>query len=210
MNEQIKRIKWMDEKTENPLVSSPVLLNAALDLFSMYSYREASLNTVLKKTGLHKGSFYYRFYDKMDLYLSLLHWVGLQKMKVLTSYTDAVPPSQDFFSVFRMQAKLGLEFARIDVRYNALWRRLLSEEKQILDIIASVFGDMSNSYITTLIEASQKNGTIRPDISASSLAAVITMVLERIDLLVSPDSSDEVILSEIDGILSILQKGVSI
>jgi TetR/AcrR family transcriptional regulator len=208
MNENKRRIKWMEDKTENPLLTSPELLNSALDLFSQYSYKEASLNSILQKTGIHKGSFYYRFYDKMDLYLSVLHWVGLQKMKILTSYADAAPPSQDFFSVFKTQARLGLEFARMDKRYSGLWRRLLSEEQDVRSVIASVFGEMSNDYVSALIENSKKNGTIRSDVSTRSLAVMVTMMLERIDLLVSPDSDDEIILSEIDKILCVLQKGV--
>lgn len=208
MNENTKRIKWMEDKTENPLLTSPELLNAALDLFSQNSYKEASLNTILQKVGIHKGSFYYRFYDKMDLYLSLLHWVGLQKMKILTSYAASAPPSQDFFSVFKTQARLGLQFARMDKRYSGLWRRLLIEEQDVRGVIAAVFGEMSNDYISVLIESSKKNGSIRSDVSTRSLAVMISLMLERIDLLIPPDSDDEIILSEIDKILCVLQKGV--
>jgi len=67
---------------------------------------------------------------------------------------------------------------------------------------------MSNDYVSALIENSKKNGTIRSDVSTRSLAVMVTMMLERIDLLVSPDSDDEIILSEIDKILCVLQKGV--
>ncbi len=48
------------------------LYKAALWEFSHKSFEEASLNDIIKKAGFNKGSFYYRYQDKMDLFMALV------------------------------------------------------------------------------------------------------------------------------------------
>jgi len=54
------------------------LLNAALDEFGKYSYKQASLNRIIKKAGISKGSFYFHFKDKKSLYL--MNFLLIMKM----------------------------------------------------------------------------------------------------------------------------------
>lgn len=64
-----RTLKWMADGGVNPLDQSPALYEATLTEFAEHSFRDASLNEILKAAGMNKGSFYYRFADKMELYL---------------------------------------------------------------------------------------------------------------------------------------------
>ena len=57
------KMKWKAEQTQNPLINQEGLWNAALEAFASQAFREASLNEIIRKAGLNKGSFYYRFYE---------------------------------------------------------------------------------------------------------------------------------------------------
>jgi ABC-type multidrug transport system ATPase subunit/AcrR family transcriptional regulator len=54
------------------LKSNPALYSATLSEFSMKPFQFASLNEIIKSSNFNKGSFYYRFEDKFDLYQALL------------------------------------------------------------------------------------------------------------------------------------------
>jgi len=103
--------KWMEEGAENPLDRSQALFEAALTEFAGHSYKEASLNEILKTAGMNKGSFYYRFRDKMELYLSLLYRVGMEKLHLFEE-ADLARVSSGFFDEFRNMALLGLKLAQ--------------------------------------------------------------------------------------------------
>ena len=54
------------------LKSNPSLYTATLYEFSSKPFQFASLNEIIKSSNFNKGSFYYRFEDKFDLYQALL------------------------------------------------------------------------------------------------------------------------------------------
>ncbi|NLY19556.1 MAG: TetR family transcriptional regulator [Clostridiaceae bacterium] len=79
------KLKWIADGVKNPLETNNSLFEAALTEFSMHSFRNASLNNIIKEAGMHKGSFYYRFFNKLDLYLSLIYRMGREKLVFLTN-----------------------------------------------------------------------------------------------------------------------------
>ena len=90
------------------------ILHFALQEFSQKSYDEASLNAILKNSGISKGSFYYHFKDKKDLYVSLLR----SAMKAKWDYIQSNTPQQgsiddSIFQLFREQARVGAEFGNL-------------------------------------------------------------------------------------------------
>jgi hypothetical protein len=59
-----------------------------------------------------------------------------------------------------------------------------------------------------MIEKSQKIGELRSDVSAKTLAYIVYTLLERIDLLVSFEQGDEVIMAGIDELLDVIKHGI--
>lgn len=55
------------------------ILQAALDEFSSHGYHDASLNRVIEAAGISKGSMYYYFDGKEDLYASVAQ-AGLERL----------------------------------------------------------------------------------------------------------------------------------
>ena len=119
-------LKWMAAGQANPLDQSQPLYEATLTAFAEHSFKDASLNEILKAAGMNKGSFYYRFQDKMELYLSLLYRVGMEKVKLFEE-AGVSRTSGGFFDEFRNMAILGLKLAKKDARFTAFSRRILEE-----------------------------------------------------------------------------------
>lgn len=201
------KIKWMAEGAQNPLLLNAGVLDAALNEFSAHSYRDASLNDVLRAAVWNKGSFYYRFYDKRDLYLSLLHYVGMEKLAFFESRASDAPAA-GFFSQYRRMAVLGMEFARHEPRYDSLWRRVLNEDPSVRAMIGETFGELSNNMLSDMINAGIKSGEIRADVAVPVAAMLLTSMMERIGGLITPDATDADLLAAVDSVLDLLQNGL--
>ncbi|SNS17869.1 transcriptional regulator, TetR family [Anaerovirgula multivorans] len=203
------KMKWQQEGAENPLNSNIALFDASLDVFSKHSFGEASLNSIIKTAGLNKGSFYYRFYDKLDLYLSLFQRLIVEKLALFQQYDDT-NTGDDFFTSIKKKAMLGIRFARKEPRYNELYRRFLTEELSFRKTVFNVFGGVTENVLLRMVENAQQKGQIRSDISVKMMAEIFEILLERVDRVVMPDMHDDEILNKIDELITVLQNGMAV
>jgi len=199
--------KWMEEGAENPLDRSQALFEAALTEFAGHSYKEASLNEILKTAGMNKGSFYYRFRDKMELYLSLLYRVGMEKLHLFEE-ADLARVSSGFFDEFRNMALLGLKLAQKDVRYLAFSRRILEEEPAVRETITASFGNLSDVVFADMVDRAKVSGEFRSDLPTDTAVFVIQTLVNRMDSLIPLDWDDENVLQAIDKLLDVIRYGV--
>ncbi len=200
-------MKWRQEGLSNPLDSNAELFRAALNAFSQQSFEAASLNDIIRNAGLNKGSFYYRFYDKMDLYLSLLYRLGMEKLELFRQYDDE-NAACDFFESVKKKALLGLRFARMEPRYHAFSRRIRAEDAALRNTIWECFGGTTQDVLTDMIESGKASGRLRKDISTQLAADVFSTLLERIDLMISPDTDDETIIAQVEELITVLRDGI--
>lgn len=199
--------KWLEAGATNPLDESPALYDAALMEFAAHSFRDASLNDILKEADMNKGSFYYRFRDKMELYLSLLYRVGVEKMRLFQEH-DVSRTSSGFFDEFRNMALIGLKLAKKDPRFVVFSRRILQEEAQVRERITACFGDMRASLLTDMVERAKASGEFRPELKTETAVFVIETLLVHMDELVPVDWDDESILSAVDQLLDVVRSGI--
>lgn len=202
-------MKWKIAGAENPLCANETLWDAALGEFSGHSFGEASLNEILKTAGINKGSFYYRFNDKKDLYLSVFSRLADEKLELFLKY-EHENADVDFFESIRTRALIGTRFARKDPRYGALGRKFLTEDPGFRDSVHAEFGGMSENFLIRMVGDAQKIGQIRADISAEVLATVFSILLERIDRMITPEMDDAQILLAVEELISVLRDGTAV
>ena len=201
------KMKWKAEQTQNPLINQEGLWNAALEAFASQAFREASLNEIIRTAGLNKGSFYYRFYDKLDLYLSLMERMAVEKLALISSQ-NIQGMGSDFFEDFRYMALLSLRFAQKEPRYLGLWRRFMTEDEEIKRQLREEFGAMSQDAITAMVEISKVQGKIRKETSTVLVASIISALLNTIDQVIDPESGEAEIIAEIDRLIDLLKHGI--
>ena len=110
-------------------IDDQLLIDAALSEFSQYSFEDSSVNRIIERAGITKGSFYYRFPNKYDLYLHLLRQANREKWEYIKE--DILTPSaetRDIFDLFRRQAESGVRFALARPDYHRL-SKMFSKEK---------------------------------------------------------------------------------
>lgn len=203
------KMKWQQEGSENPLDVNEKLCEAALDEFSTHSFGEASLNDIIKTAGMNKGSFYYRFYDKMDLYLSLFQKLSIEKLELFRQYDDS-NTENDFYNSIKKKAILGILFARKEPRYNALSRRFRGEELYFRKTVRDFFNETTENVLLHMVEDAQTKGQVRPDISLQMITEVFAILLERIDKVITPAMEDDEILENVDKLIMVLKDGTAV
>ncbi|HOP11151.1 MAG TPA: TetR family transcriptional regulator [Oscillospiraceae bacterium] len=201
-------MKWIEEGAQNPLETNAALFEAALNEFAAHSYKEASLNEILKAAEMNKGSFYYRFHDKLELYLSLLIKIAGEKVATFQEY-EAQTKDTGFFENFRQKAVVGLRFAKAEPRYHALFQRILEEENDIREVINAGFGGMMENMMEQMILRAKEAGELREDLPVQTTAFIISTLMNKIDTVISPDLEDEKILENVDTLLDILKNGMA-
>ena len=75
-----------------------LILDTAIDEFAEFGYDKASINRIVEKTGIAKGSFYQYFEDKKDLFKYLIERSVQGKLEFL-SPVFLNPTENDFFTL---------------------------------------------------------------------------------------------------------------
>lgn len=193
----------------NPLVQLPELFNAALDEFSSKAFDEASLNDIIKAAGISKGSFYYRFADKTDLYLCLIERIAAQKLAYFSAKQDGAGFPSGFIEQIKALASAGLEYARHEPRYYSFWRRCLSESDAVRAAVRRAFPDAGRDNLLKLVESARASGKLRADLPDDFISGMLALMLNNIDTMLKSDMSDAEIQQKIEMLASMLEFGIS-
>lgn len=195
-------IRPQKENTMNPLDENPKLFDSALTEFAAKPYDNASLNDIIKSSGISKGSFYHKFKDKMDLYLCVMDVISRQK----TAFSkDATMPA-NLFEQLRLMFRQGLEFAQIEPRYYAFWRRHLEEGAEVKDAVQRAFPNRRSSALDALIESAIESRQL--DFTLPFVSGIINLLVSHIDTLILPDMSHDDILALTDNLVDMLKRGL--
>lgn len=144
----LDEVKIMNIDKSYFLTSNKSLFDETLKEFSTKSYQSASLNTIIQASHYNKGSFYYRFNDKFDLYISLINHVYSLQVdfieKIIKMASSRAHISEILVYLFESQAYLY----RINPSYLSLLIKFDSESD---DFIKSVNNVTIPSLISTFI-----------------------------------------------------------
>ncbi len=153
------------------------LLEAALNEFSSKKYEDASLNSIIKNAGISKGTFYYHFKDKQELYIYLLESSSEVKWEFINKNIKSPSTEKrgDTFDMFRLQAKVGAEFASMHPGYHNLSRMFVKEKgNEIYDIAKNVLIEDNTNSLNNIIENAVEEGNFRNDLPREFIIKMIS------------------------------------
>jgi AcrR family transcriptional regulator len=160
-----------------------VILRAAVDEFAAHGFHDASLNRVIDAAGISKGSMYYYFDGKEDLYAYVLQ----HEMERLFHSVESVPMAgaQDAAAFW---AALTDHYLRL--------MTALAAAPQLAALIRGWLGapatpslqqaqqEMETAFrpwLETTLETGQRLGAVRSDLPSGLLLAVVTGMGQAMD-----------------------------
>ncbi len=144
----------------NPLPRFPQLYEAALEEFSEKSWAQASLNDILRRAGMSKGSLYHHFGDKFGLYVALMDVISRKKFEFFMPRLQGLVPGGDFFQTVKLISREMMAFMFQDRRIYSLSQRLLVEEPSLLNRLIACFPGEKDQMMSALAEGAVRSGQI--------------------------------------------------
>ncbi|MFH1632534.1 MAG: TetR/AcrR family transcriptional regulator [Chloroflexota bacterium] len=188
-----------------------LICQVALDEFAEYSFNQASINRMVAKSGIAKGSFYQYFEDKKDLFLYLVQSAAEEKLNYISPLMYN-PDQHDIFTLLREMYLSGIRFADERPKYAEISRKIL--ENMDASIYKEAMADNLPSayeFFETLLEKSIARGEVRPDIDIKMFAYLIasmnTLVIAYYTEYIAQDYDDKM-FETIDKFLDFLKNGI--
>ena len=159
------------------------LLEASIDEFAEKGYNDASLNAIIKAAGISKGSLYYYFEDKEDLYVTTLKEGVVNLGEELQAILEAVPGEDFWASVKELLGKMtsiSFQHPRLLALLKGgitLWAKDAPEEGSPM---AELF-DGVRGFTHKWIVAGRKAGAVRTDVPEEILVKLVFALGEAMD-----------------------------
>jgi AcrR family transcriptional regulator len=157
------------------------ILEVAAVEFASRGFEPASLNRIIEAAGISKGAAYYYFDDKADLFAAVVRH-GFDAMLPATGFDPALVSRETFWPT------LGRLYEELIAQTQARpWLVAVGKlvygpppSPQVSSLVADMFL-RARRWLASLVERGQQVGTIRADVPADFLLAVLAAALEAAD-----------------------------
>lgn len=143
------------------------LFEATLNAFSSQPFAFASTNVIIKNAAYNKGSFYYRFKTKEDLYYALIDYVYTLDISIFRKRDIDLLRIDDFETLVKLLLEQMQSLWNLDPRYYQLLQQIYLEsdtvkqgikdncitsiEERILHRITDISRDKPTSYLNMML-----------------------------------------------------------
>jgi AcrR family transcriptional regulator len=157
-----------------PEEKKKIIEETAVSEFATFGYDKASINRIVEKCKIAKGSFYQYFDDKKDLFLYLIKMISEKKLKYMSPILEK-PEQYDFFTLNKKLFASGLKFAAENPEITLMGNWLFKSKdhpiyKEVMDMGVQKIQDV---YIGLLKHAILKK-EIRGDINLDFISYIIS------------------------------------
>lgn len=186
-----------------PSAQQEAILRSAREEFAAHGFRDASLNRVIEAAGISKGSMYYYFDGKEDLYTH----VTRTEFEGLFAAVGVLPDlgngdADEFWSSLEDYYLRLMTALAASPQLAALLRGWITASKN--PTFQQAMGEIEQAtlpWIEQALAAGQRVGAVRDDLPSSLLIAVILSMGEAMDIWLVSQQPDEDALPELIGAL---------
>ncbi len=155
------------------------IIEAAVTEFSAKGYRGTSINALVARLGIAKGSLFQYFGSKKSLFLFIFDQVIEQAKEHLRPVRDE-NDSSDFFGRLEKTLLAGVTFIRQHPRYYKLYLTVMFESNvPFRTEILQSFRHYSLEYLHSLLETARARGEIREDVPLEQVAFWLDAMMDR-------------------------------
>lgn len=164
--------------TNLPADRQELILLEAVREFGEYGFRQASVNRIVERTGIAKGSLYQYFANKEALFLYVF---GRFAELIKRTVREAAGAGEgDFFTRLLQVMRAGERFVRSHPDYFRLYLKLAGDadiphRAELLGVLRLFPAE----YFAPLLEQGRAEGSIRSDVRLEAMIFLIEGVIER-------------------------------
>jgi AcrR family transcriptional regulator len=189
-----------------------MVLSAALKEFGENSFEDASLNSILKNSGISKGTFYYHFKNKEAIYFFLLKEGFEKKWRFIGEHMKgqgAEIINADIFDRFLLQAKMGVLFAETYPQYHNLSKMFLKEKHtDIYEKAVEYIKADSGQMLSDMIGKAYKKGEFEAGFDEEFIKKILSHLFTVFDDIFDRGEGTEAVLRELEEYIRFMKYGL--
>ncbi|MFP5213206.1 MAG: TetR/AcrR family transcriptional regulator [Acidobacteriota bacterium] len=155
------------------------ILDAAVEEFSHHGFKQASLNRLVQRLGIAKGSIFQYFGNKEGLFNVIFdHAVELVRRSLRQVKQDTA--DADFFERIRRSLLAGIRFIQRHPRVYRIYLKMIFQEDFPLrtEFLQQVHL-FSAEYLRPMVEAGIASGDLRPDLDMDMTVFFLDSLMDR-------------------------------
>lgn len=155
------------------------VVDVAVEEFSERGYQQASINSIVSRLNIAKGSIYQYFENKRSLFLFVFNQ-GISVVRLTLKAVKRESRDDDFFTRVRKSLMAGVEFIEKHPSLYRIYLRILFEHDSPLrqDLLQTI-RVFSREFLLSLLEEGQNRGEVRKDIDPNIAVFILDAVLDR-------------------------------
>lgn len=155
------------------------VLAEATTEFAEHGYHQASVNRIVERLGIAKGSLFKYFGNKSGLFEYLFGHAINQFKQPLKHIRDASGDG-DFFDAIEKSLLAGVDFIEAHPHIYRIYLKMLFQENFPMreKYLATVRGG-STKYLRQLVEKGLESGALRPDLDPDMVVFHLASVMDR-------------------------------
>ncbi|MFH1147041.1 MAG: TetR/AcrR family transcriptional regulator [Pseudomonadota bacterium] len=193
------------------------VIDVAVQEFSERGYQQASINSMVSRLNIAKGSIYQYFENKKGLFLFIFDQaISLvrKRLKAVKKNTEG----EDFFLRIRKSLLAGKEFIdKHPALYRVYLRILFERDSPLREDLLQTIRLFSHEYLAALLEEGQNRGEVRKELDPKMAVFVVDAILDRfLQVYALPHLDPDLNLqnpldieTKIDRIVDLLREGLS-
>ncbi len=195
------------------------VVETAIEEFSDKGYEGASINTIVSKLGIAKGSIYQYFANKKSLYLYIFDYAVELVRKALKQVKNETK-EDPFFERIRKSLLAGIDFVeRHPSIYRVYLKMMFEREAPFRQELLQKIRLFSSEYLTSLLIEGKERGEVRKGVDVKVAVFLLDAVMDRFLQAYAVPFLDsgvriygmerEIVDQGVDEIVEILREGLS-
>nr|WP_315025067.1 TetR/AcrR family transcriptional regulator [uncultured Aminipila sp.] len=178
------------------------IFNAAVGEFSNKRFNDASINQIIKRAEIPKGSFYQYFEGKEDLYMYMMGKIEEEKRQI--THSISLDQDADVFEIGMQKMKAAYEWGKLKPDYGRIGVLMWRDNSEFVAKFRTTTIDWTKKYI----ERDKERGLIKPEANSNLVADMLITLLLNEGFFAG--LNDKEYFEKLDGVMKILKKGVSL
>jgi AcrR family transcriptional regulator len=176
----MQSLNFAGKRTFNnlPADKQEMILREAVREFGEHGFRQSSVNRIVTRAGIAKGSLYQYFANKEALFLYVFGRFAELIKRAVRDSEDA--GQDDFFTRLAQVMRAGEDFVRNHPDYFRLYLKLAGDaEMPHRPKLLGMLRLFPAEYFAPFLRQGQKEGRIRSDVGLGAMIFLIEGVIER-------------------------------
>jgi AcrR family transcriptional regulator len=155
------------------------ILDAAVDEFALHGFRQASVNRMVERIGIAKGSLFQYFGSKEGLFTVIFDY-AVELVRLSLRQVKKETAGEDFFKRIKESMLAGIRFIMRHPRIYRIYLKMIFQEDFPLrtEFLQQVHL-FSAEYLRPVVEAGIARGELRADIDVEMAVFMLDALIDR-------------------------------